>query len=336
MCIFEVKHYGAQAPPYLYFREHEFHESLRGVTLLIAYKLHESMREDNANVETSYYGVSWMIECVIRKHESHAEEQGDFCEFCGCCVQNISRRPRRLAQILLRMGRGEAPRLSAYSAASAWEKYVLLSKITCEVCLQFIFDRRTKEHKASRPLRLCVRLFTACNILENANRRSHKSYSPICILENTNLTNCTNHHADRDLLIAYKLHASIRGDNANVETSYYGVSWMIENIIREHKSHAEEQGDYCGFYVQKCLTQTTQTGADFTQHGIRVIWMRLARKEPARIDWRDLQFVKFVRFVFSQKDTPQGIYVLMFFCLKTLVRSAWVCGVCVRKICSSV
>ena len=33
--------------------------------------------------------------------------------------KNISRRPRRLAQILLRMGRGEAPRLSAYSAASA-------------------------------------------------------------------------------------------------------------------------------------------------------------------------------------------------------------------------
>ncbi len=42
----------------LYFREHESHESLRGVTLLIAYKLHESMRGDNANVETSYYGVS--------------------------------------------------------------------------------------------------------------------------------------------------------------------------------------------------------------------------------------------------------------------------------------
>ena len=47
---------------------------------------------------------------------------------------------------------------------------------------------------------------------------------PICILENTNFTNCTNHHADRDLLIAYKLHESMREDNANVETSYYGVS----------------------------------------------------------------------------------------------------------------
>ena len=47
--------------------------------------------------------------------------------------KNISRRPRRLAQILLRMGRGDAPRLSAESVASAWEKYVLLSKNTCEV-----------------------------------------------------------------------------------------------------------------------------------------------------------------------------------------------------------
>ena len=72
----------------------------------------------------------------------------------------------------------------------------------------------------------------------------------------------------------------MRGDNANVETSYYGVSWMIECVIREHEFHAEKQGDYCEFCefcVQKYLTQTTQTGADFTPHGIRVIWMRLAR-----------------------------------------------------------
>ncbi len=44
--------------------------------------------------------------------------------------------------------------------------------------------------------------------------------------------------------------------------------------FREHESQAEEQGDYCefcGFCVQKYLTQTTQTGADFTPHGIRVI-----------------------------------------------------------------
>ena len=52
---------------------HELHESLRGVTLLNAYKLHESMRGDKANVETSYYGVSWMIGCVIREHKSHAD-----------------------------------------------------------------------------------------------------------------------------------------------------------------------------------------------------------------------------------------------------------------------
>ena len=104
--------------------------------------------------------------------------------------------------------------------------------------------------------------FTACNILEN-----------------TNLTNCTNQSTRKSmlcrlwfLLIAYKLHESMREDNANVETSYYGVSWMIENIIREHEFHAEEQGDFCefcGFCVQKYLTQTTQTGADFTPHGER-------------------------------------------------------------------
>ena len=77
------------------------------------------------------------------------------------------------------------------------------------------------------------------------------------------------------------------GDNANVETLYYGVSWMIGCVIREHDFHAKEQGDFCefcGFCVQKYLTQTTQTGADFTPHGIRVIWIAIS-KERTRKDW---------------------------------------------------
>ena len=101
----------------------------------------------------------------------HAERQGDFCEFCGFCVQKYLTQTTQTGADFT--PHGERRSTSPF----------------CVFC------------------GVCVRHFTACNILEN-----------------TNLTNCTNHHADRDLLIAYKLHESMRGDNANVETSYYGVS----------------------------------------------------------------------------------------------------------------
>ena len=76
----------------------------------------------------------------------------------------------------------------------------------------------------------------------------------------------------------------MRGDNANVETSYYGVSWMIECVIREHESHAEEQGEFCGFCVQKYLTQTTQNGAEIAD------WQKGSRK-GAKFRKDCLQFI---------------------------------------------
>ena len=138
-----------------------------------------------------------MIECVIREHESHAEEQGDFCEFCGFCVQKY----------LTQTTQTGADFVDGQKGSRKGAKFR-------KDCLQFIVDISTKEHKASRPLRLCVRHFTTCNILEN-----------------TNLTNFTNQSTRKSmlcrllfLLIAYKLHESMRGDNANVETSYYGTA----------------------------------------------------------------------------------------------------------------
>ena len=94
------------------------------------------MRGDNANVETSYYGVSWMIECVIREHDFHAEEQGDFCEFCGFCVQKyLTQTTQNGAEI------------------ADWQKGSRKGAKFRKDCLQFIVDISTKEHIASRPLR---------------------------------------------------------------------------------------------------------------------------------------------------------------------------------------
>ena len=125
--------------------------------LLIAYKLHESIRGDNANVETSYYGVSWMIACYKKtwfsrrrtrrflwvlwilcakiSHADHADWRRFYSAWDSCYLNAISKeRPRKdwLARPAIREIREIRVLSKRYSARNICSS-VLLSKNTCEV-----------------------------------------------------------------------------------------------------------------------------------------------------------------------------------------------------------